>query len=155
MVSIAMAVLLQRRDEGWTMREGIQETTSRGGRGARAYTCTGPSQACIHKSADFIPFPVKGRILMCYTNHMHTHTCTHACMYTCTHTPCLSVSNDKLPLSPPNGHEGVHSFDTCHHGLPHRDAGNDARSLCAHTSTGLCLNGALSRTGGDTQQREP
>ena len=32
MVSIAMAVLLQRRDEGWTVREEIEETTSRGGR---------------------------------------------------------------------------------------------------------------------------
>ena len=37
---------------------------------------------------------MKGRILTCYTNHMHTRTCTHTCTHahahTHTHPVCLS-----------------------------------------------------------------
>ena len=80
---------------------------------------------------------------MCYTIHTRAHV------------PCLSVSDDELSLSPPDGHKGVHGLDSCHHGLPHRDAGDDAGSLCPHTSTSLGLNGALrSNRRGDTQQEE-
>ncbi len=55
--------------------------------------------------------------------------------------PSLTVSNDQLSLATTNGHQTVHSFDAGLHGLPHRDAGDDARGLQTHTPTLLIAQG--------------
>lgn len=59
--------------------------------------------------------------------------------------PSLTVSNDQLSLATANGHQTVHGFDAGLHGLPHRDAGDDARGLQTHTPTLLRAQGSLWR----------
>jgi hypothetical protein len=43
--------------------------------------------------------------------------------------PSLSITNDQFSLTSANGHQRIHSLDTCLHWLPHRDSGDDTRSL--------------------------
>ena len=46
----------------------------------------------------------------------------------------LSVTDDQFSLATANGHQGVHGLDPSLHGLPHGDAGDDARGLGTDTS---------------------
>lgn len=61
----------------------------------------------------------------------------------------LSVSNDQLSLATSNGNQAVHSLDPGLHGLPNRDARDDARGF--HTNTGTLVGHywTLSREGRD------
>ncbi len=43
--------------------------------------------------------------------------------------PSLSVSDDELSLTPPNGHEAVHGLDSRLHGLTDRDTRDNTWGL--------------------------
>ncbi len=57
--------------------------------------------------------------------------------------PSLPVTDDQLTLASANGHQAVHGLDSSLHGLPHRDAGDNARGLQTHTPTGAGAQGTL------------
>ena len=59
----------------------------------------------------------------------------------------LTVTDDELALSTADGHEGVDSLETGHHGLVHGLAHNDTGSLELHAARGDVGHGTLAVNG--------